>query len=680
MTLDDVHLADGSSWEALNYLSRNLADFRLLVLLAARPEELAEHPVAGEVVWALEQEGLLTRLHVTPLARRDVRELAEELVGAPVTDGLVDWLVARAQGSPLFVTGLVRALLEEGGDLAQPSLRALPEDLADRVQARLRTLGAGDRATLELLTVIGYRAELRDLLRLSGHSLDDLAAILDRLAQVRLVAELEEGGELLYEISHPLIQEAIYSQISGARRRSLHRHAARVLVEAGRYGAAASHVVQAADPGDDEAIETLCEALRRAEAGEHHREALALLEALLTMVPAGDKRWRNVAAVMPVTPEWVVDHRADVDAGVGVQAMRRADQVLERSGDAGQRAAVKFSLGSFLIWGMAELEAGRELIAAARDLFFEAGDQRAGLLAANEMGYHLGIADDLAGHATHARNMLEQAQSVGDEFLRLQALCSLAWALAPSGHIEESLPVVDQAIEIAADTDRAYRRSYLIAMRGWLRGLLGDPRARRRPRPGQRGQSGLPRHAPARFHRSSGVADRRPGAKCHGRDGPARLGRRGRPAAGARSGDSGDGDGRDGSGERGGRAAGDHRPRLSWPPLVDVQRDPGLVAGHACLPFRRPAGRRRAAQRVDGGSGRERLLALGAVHAGRSGRVRRVQPERQRWPAGQRTARRRSSAAARKAKRRTPGPGSRHRRLRIGRGRGGGSCLRAVGG
>jgi ATP/maltotriose-dependent transcriptional regulator MalT len=477
VTLDDVHLADGSSWEALNYLSRNLADFPLLVLLAARPEELAEHPVADEVVWALEQEGLLTRVQVTPLSRRDVRELAEELIGAPVADSLVDWLVARAQGSPLFVTGLVRALLEEGGDLAHPSLRALPEDLADRVQARLRTLGAGDRAALELLTVIGYRAELRDLLRLSGHSLDELAAILDRLGQVRLVAELEEGGELLYEISHPLVQEAIYSQISGARRRSLHRHAARVLVEAGRFGAAASHVVQAAEPGDDEAIATLCEALRRAEAGEHHREALALLEALLTMVPAGDKRWRDVAAVLPVTPEWVVDHRADVDAAVGVQAMRRADQVLERSGDAGQRAAVKFSLGSFLIWGMAELDSGRELIAAARDLFFEAGDQRAGLLAANEMGYHLGIGDDLAGHAAHARQMLEQARSMGDEFLRLQVLCSLAWALATSGRIEEVLPVIEQAIEIASATDRAYRRSYMIAMRGWLRGLLGDGRA-----------------------------------------------------------------------------------------------------------------------------------------------------------------------------------------------------------
>ena len=129
---------------------------------------------------------------------------------------------------------------------------------------------------------------------------------------------------------------------------------------------------------------------------------------------------------------------------------------------------MKFRLGSLLVWGMADLEAGGVLVETARELFFEAGDQRAGLLAANEMGYHLGIADDLAGHETQARRMLEKAESVGDEFLRLQALCSLAWALAPSGRINESLVVIEQAIEVASRTDKAYRLSYLMAMRGWL--------------------------------------------------------------------------------------------------------------------------------------------------------------------------------------------------------------------
>ena len=49
------------------------------------------------------------------------------------------------------------------------------------------------------------------------------------------------------------------------------------------------------------------------------------------MIPAGDNRWGKVVDVMPLTPEWIVDHRADVAAEVGVQAMRRADQVLERT-------------------------------------------------------------------------------------------------------------------------------------------------------------------------------------------------------------------------------------------------------------------------------------------------------------------------------------------------------------
>ncbi len=217
VTLDDVHLADGSSWEALNYLARNLVDSPLLILLVARPSELAAHPVAGEVVRALEQEGLLTRLAVSPLSSAEVRDLAAELVRGQVPDALVQWLTQRAEGSPLFVTGLVRALIEEGADFEHPSLRSLPEDLSERVQARLRALDGAAKAVLELLAVIGYRAELTDLLRLTGQSLDDLAAILERLETVRLVGEVEAGRELLYEVAHPLIQEAIYGQISGAR-------------------------------------------------------------------------------------------------------------------------------------------------------------------------------------------------------------------------------------------------------------------------------------------------------------------------------------------------------------------------------------------------------------------------------------------------------------------------------
>lgn len=47
------------------------------------------------------------------------------------------------------------------------------------------------------------------------------------------VAEGERGRDLSYEVQHPLIRDVIYQDISGARRRVLHRHAARFLLGAG---------------------------------------------------------------------------------------------------------------------------------------------------------------------------------------------------------------------------------------------------------------------------------------------------------------------------------------------------------------------------------------------------------------------------------------------------------------
>ena len=55
--------------------------------------------------------------------------MVEEIVGESPPTALVEWVGARARGNPLFVGGLVRALLEEGADLRAPELRRLPEEL-----------------------------------------------------------------------------------------------------------------------------------------------------------------------------------------------------------------------------------------------------------------------------------------------------------------------------------------------------------------------------------------------------------------------------------------------------------------------------------------------------------------------------------------------------------------------
>lgn len=104
------------------------------------------------------------------------------------------------------------------------------------------------------------------------------------------MAEGQRAGELVYEIQHPLIRDVIYQQISGARKRVLHRQVARSLLEGGRLAEAALHFARSAEPGDDEAVRVLLDAMRQAEQREAFRESLDLLAELVELLPAADPR------------------------------------------------------------------------------------------------------------------------------------------------------------------------------------------------------------------------------------------------------------------------------------------------------------------------------------------------------------------------------------------------------
>ena len=191
VVLDDVHHADASSWQALRYFARHLDDARLLVLATSRPAELAGHDVAAQVLFELDQDALLSRLEVAPLGRRGVSELAEAVIERPAPRALVDWLVERSQGNPLFAIGLLRALLDERADLADPHLRRLPEGLTERVTSQLRRFDAAPRGLLERLAVVGRPVSLGDLTALTSSSLEEVGPT---LARARRGGHRRRGG------------------------------------------------------------------------------------------------------------------------------------------------------------------------------------------------------------------------------------------------------------------------------------------------------------------------------------------------------------------------------------------------------------------------------------------------------------------------------------------------------
>lgn len=179
--LDDVHVADASSWEALRYFARHLDDSRLLVVATARPADLAGQEAAAQALFELDEDGFLQRLEVIPLDRNTTRELAQAIIGHPPPAALIDWVDQRARGNPLYVISLVRALLEEHADLSAPGLRRLPEGLTERMAARTRGADATMRALLDLLAVVERPLPLADLAALAGRPAEQLDPVLAAL-------------------------------------------------------------------------------------------------------------------------------------------------------------------------------------------------------------------------------------------------------------------------------------------------------------------------------------------------------------------------------------------------------------------------------------------------------------------------------------------------------------------
>ena len=465
--LDDVHNADTSSWQALYHIARRLPDRPVLVLATARTAELARHLAAGQVLAGLEQDDVLARLGLLPLADESVAALARAVLGSgDVPLALVSWLSERSRGYPLFVLGLLRALLEQGADLAQPRLARVPESVADRVALLVGRLDPPDRELLEVLAVIGGRVDLDGLARALGRPLDRLGVPLERLTRSRLVVEYEASRRLSYEIAHPLVQDAVYQSIGGARRRMFHRLVGRALVTVGNFGAAAPHFVRSADSGDPEAVETLVRAVRQAEERNLYQETLPLLAALLDLMGPDDQRWLDVLEAMTWRAEWVVDHLVEDGAATAIAVMRRIERQLAASGERLREGIVQFRLAAFLAIGAGQPADAAAACRRAQELFAAEGHADLALLAQNELGWIRYCAGDLPGQRTLVLDVCEEAEKRGDQMALIQALGALGYVAALQGRFGEAGRHLRRSTGLAQAAQKRYRYVWNLTMSG----------------------------------------------------------------------------------------------------------------------------------------------------------------------------------------------------------------------
>ena len=296
---EDLHWADPTTLELLDRLVGRIVGERVLLLLTFRPE--------FSPPWRGRPHATLISLNRLP--RRQSAALAEAVAGGgALPDAVLQRIVARADGVPLFVEELTKAVLEAAGDTPEPdatgtgrqarSTLAIPATLQDSLMARLDRL-AGAKEVAQIGAVIGREFGYELLAAVSPLGEAELREALDQLVASELVFVRGAPPTATYTFKHALVQDAAYASLLKSRRQQLHARIARELegrwpeVREARPELLAHHFAEAGLPDKAAAygLEAGRAAFRRSavtEAVVHLPRALGLL----TRVPEDDDRRR----------------------------------------------------------------------------------------------------------------------------------------------------------------------------------------------------------------------------------------------------------------------------------------------------------------------------------------------------------------------------------------------------
>jgi hypothetical protein len=143
--------------------------------------------------------------------------------GEALPDEVVDQIVDRTDGVPLFIEELTKSVLESGVPLV-----GIPTTLHDSLMARLDRL-ASVRLVAQIGAAIGRQFPYALLRAVSDLSEDELHAALARLVASELVFQRDKPPDAIYTFKHALVQDAAHGSLLRSTRQQLHGQIAAAL-------------------------------------------------------------------------------------------------------------------------------------------------------------------------------------------------------------------------------------------------------------------------------------------------------------------------------------------------------------------------------------------------------------------------------------------------------------------
>ena len=247
--IEDLHWADVSTVDILNYLAGRFDDMRVCVLITYRPSEMAlgRHPFLG-VKNTLQTRGIFEEIGLGFLDPSDVAGyLDRQFPGHAFPSEFAAVVHGKTEGSPLFMADLVRYLRDTGGIVEENgtwtvtrSLSASPRDLPESVRGmitrKIEQVQERERLLLVAASLQGHEFDSATLAEVTGIDAGEVEERLETLERVHVFVQRGEEHEfpdrtltLKYRFVHVLYQNVLYASLQPTRRAQLSGRTARAL-------------------------------------------------------------------------------------------------------------------------------------------------------------------------------------------------------------------------------------------------------------------------------------------------------------------------------------------------------------------------------------------------------------------------------------------------------------------
>jgi predicted ATPase len=226
VVLEDLHWADPTTLDLLAALIERVEQLPMLLVVTSRPEL--------RVPWSARPQVTVQPLSL--LHRREAGLLIRAVAGArDLPHELVDRIIVRADGVPLFIEELTKSVFESGlqsGDGTRHSQplpsELIPTTLQASLMARLDRLGSG-KEVAQIGSVVGREFSFELLQGLWRSPLKRLEEALGELVQTGLATAFGQPPHSVYAFKHALVQDAAYASLLREQRRSIHLRLAELL-------------------------------------------------------------------------------------------------------------------------------------------------------------------------------------------------------------------------------------------------------------------------------------------------------------------------------------------------------------------------------------------------------------------------------------------------------------------